>query len=163
MPISAYLARVRRKVGHDELLAPAITAIVIDDRGWVLLHRSSDDGAWHTIGGVTDPGEEPADTVVREVREETGLEVVPERLVGVWSTPPLVYANGDRMVYVGMVFACRVVGGTLAIGDDESLEVAFFPPDGLPPLPDHQRDAIDRTLRGERGAFSPPSGRTTPG
>lgn len=154
MPISAYLARVREKVGHDLLLAPAVTAIVIDDEGRILLHRSSDDGLWHTIGGVMDPGEEPADCCVREVREETGLEVVVERLVAVGATPVVRYANGDEMLYVGLTFLCRPIGGTARVADDESLEVRFFAPDALPELPPHQRHAIAQTLRGETGAFA---------
>ena len=51
----------------------------MNERGDVLLHQSADDGNWYLIGGGMDPGEQPADAVVREVLEETGLEVIPER------------------------------------------------------------------------------------
>ena len=60
------------------VMMPGVTAIVINDRDEILLHRSTDTGEWALIGGAMDPGEEPANAVVREVQEETGLLVIPE-------------------------------------------------------------------------------------
>ena len=155
MPISKYLAGLRAHVGHERLFAPAIAAIVLDEQGRVLLHRSVEDGQWHTIGGVMDPGEEPADTVVREVREETGLECVPERLCWVGATPVVRYANGDEMLYLALVFRCRLVGGELRVADDESLDVGFFAPDALPELPPYQQAFVRSALGGDVGGFVP--------
>jgi 8-oxo-dGTP pyrophosphatase MutT (NUDIX family) len=113
---------------------PAVSAIVVDVAGRVLLHRSSDNGRWNTIGGVLEPGEEPAAAAVREVLEETGVTVVVERLVGVYTTPEITYANGDRARYVVTAFRCRPVAGEPIVADDESLEVRYFAPDELPTL-----------------------------
>lgn len=157
MPISSYLARLRAHVGHERLFAPAVAGIVFDDAGRVLLHRSVEDGCWHTIGGVMDPGEEPADTVVREVLEETGIVCVPERLCFVGATPPVHYANGDEMVYLALVFRCRAVDGELHVADDESLDVAFFAPDALPELPPYQRHFVAVALADAVGTFVPPT------
>ena len=77
----------------------------------MLLQRAADDGKWYTVGGAVDPGEEAADAVVREVLEETGLNVVPERMIGVYTDPLAVYRNGDEVLYVSTCFACRVVAG----------------------------------------------------
>src|SRR5438105_15883534 len=104
MGTSSYIQALRKKIGHDLLLLPAVSAIIFNDRGEVLLHQSSDDGRWYLIGGAMDPGENPADACVREVREETGLIVVPDRLVGVYTSPTVVYPNGDRVTYVGIAF-----------------------------------------------------------
>ncbi|HYO09964.1 MAG TPA: NUDIX domain-containing protein [Tepidisphaeraceae bacterium] len=142
MGISNYIRHVRRKIGHDLLLLPAISAIIIDDRGHVLLHRSSDDGKWYTIGGAVDPGEDPADAAVREAKEETGLDVVPERIIGVYTSPEIEYPNKDLVVYTSITFLCRPVGGTLRVADDESLEVAYFAPHALPDLRDDQRRRV---------------------
>lgn len=139
MAISAYLKSIREKVGHDLLFVPAVSAIIFNDAGEVLLHQSSDDGNWYTIGGAMDPGEEPAEACVREALEETGLRVVPERIVSVHTSPPVTYANGDRIMYVGIAFRCRIVGGMLRVGDDESLDVRYFPIGHLPPLREDQR------------------------
>jgi len=155
MPISDYLRKLREKIGHDLVMMPAVTALIFNDRGEVLLHRAATDGNWYTIGGAIDPGEDPADAAVREVLEETGLHVVPERIVGVYRDPVTVYPNGDRVEYFSTCFVCRVVGGTLAPGDDESLELRYFPPTELPKLLPTHRRRIEQALRNEaRADFS---------
>jgi hypothetical protein len=85
------------------------------------------------IGGVLEPGEEPGPATVREVKEETGLDVEIVRLTGVYMTPVVTYPNGDRMQYITVTFLCRVTGGAPRVNDDESTDVAFFEPDKLPP------------------------------
>ncbi len=74
---------------------PGASAIVVDDQGRILMQRRSDNSRWALPGGVMDIGESTADTAVREVREETGLEVVPEYIVGVYSDPGHVFAYSD--------------------------------------------------------------------
>lgn len=136
MPISDYLRNLRAKIGHDVLLTPGVAAVIVNDRGEVLLQRRSDDGRWGLPGGAMEPGEEPAETLVREVREETALEVVPERIVGVYSGPDfrVRYGNGDEAMIVSITFACRPGAGEPRVNDDESLEIRYFAPDALPPM-----------------------------
>src|SRR5687768_14668341 len=152
MPISSYLRALREKVGSVPLMMPAVCALIFDERDRVLLHRASDDGRWHTIGGAIDPGEQIADAAVREAREETGLIVEPVRLVGVYTDPPLTYANGDVVLYHSFAFECRIVGGELHIADDESLELRFFAADELPELSDLDRHRILHALKREERA-----------
>ena len=96
MGMSPYIKRLRQHIGHDLLLMPSVSALIFNDKGELLLHRSSDDGKWYIIGGAMDPGETSADACVREVREETGLTVTPERLVGVYTSPTVTYPNSNR-------------------------------------------------------------------
>jgi 8-oxo-dGTP pyrophosphatase MutT (NUDIX family) len=147
MPISKYLRDLRAKVGTTPLMMPAITALIFDQHDRVLLHRARDDGRWHTIGGAVDPNEEPADSVVREVLEETGLLVEPIRVVGVYADPPVRYANGDVVLYTSIAFECRIVGGHLHLADDESLELAYFALDQLPELSSLDRAKIQVALK----------------
>jgi 8-oxo-dGTP pyrophosphatase MutT (NUDIX family) len=121
-------------------MVPAVCALIFDERNCVLLHRATEDGRWHTIGGSIDPGEEIADAAVREAREETGLDVEPVRLVGVYTDPPVSYANGDVVLYLSFAFECRIIGGEMHVADDESLELRFF---GVHELPDELRE-LDR-------------------
>ncbi len=109
-------------------LVPGASAIVPDGQGRILLHRRSDNGRWALPGGVMEIGESIADAIVREVQEETGLDVVPERIVGVYSDPGHVFAYDDGEVrqQFSICFACRVVGGNPR-PSSESLEVRFFP------------------------------------
>lgn len=84
MSISPYLAMLRSHVGHDLLLVPAVAAIVKNEGGEVLFVWGVEDGRWGLPARAVDPGESPAGAVVREVREETGLEVEVVGVVGVF-------------------------------------------------------------------------------
>lgn len=153
MGISHYIRRLREKVGNEQLLLPAVSAIVVDDLNRVLLHRAKDDGKWYTIGGAMEPGEEPAAAAVRETREETGLIVEPIRVVAVQSSPQITYPNGHQVQYVGISFLCRVVGGRLHVADDESLDVRFFAIDELPDLRPDQLLRVRHALSGHERTF----------
>lgn len=93
------------------------------------------------VYGINEPGEEPADTVAREVKEETGVDVVVTDLVSVKSSRKvLTYANGDNTMYMDHLFICRPDpnGNTEPfVGDEESLSVGWFSPDALPSVGSH--------------------------
>lgn len=159
MPIPEYIRKMRAVVGHDLLVTVGAAAIVRNDAGDVLLQLRADNGRWGLPGGAVDPGEDPAAAVIREVLEETGLHVIPERIVGVYGGPDLVfrYPNGDEIALTSITFAYRVTGGTLAISDDESLDLRWFPPDALPDslLPMH-RERIHHALTRDTPYFRVP-------
>jgi 8-oxo-dGTP pyrophosphatase MutT (NUDIX family) len=151
MPLSPYLRELRARIGHAVLLQPGVAAIIFDAAGRVLLQRRSDNGEWGLPGGIMEPGEEPAETLVREIREETALEVVPERIVGVYSGPEFVvrYPNGDEAAILSITFACRPVAGEARVNDDESLEIRYFALDALPAMPPRHRMRIQDALRND--------------
>lgn len=162
MSASAYWRTLREKVGHDLLLMPAAGAIIMDDAGRVLLQRRSDNGLWGLPGGAMEPGEEPAETVIREVYEETGLHVRPERIVGVYAGSDSIvqYPNGDRAAVVSVTFLCKIVGGGPGGHDDETLELRYFSPDALPDdLLPHHRKRIQHAVTQKKPYFwSPKTG-----
>jgi 8-oxo-dGTP pyrophosphatase MutT (NUDIX family) len=130
-----FIKALRASAGHQLLLLPGVTAVVLDDEDRVLLMRRVDDGRWALVGGIAEPGEQPAVTAVREVYEETGVECVAERVVMVAAQPePVTYPNGDQCQYMDIVFRCRATGGEARVHDDEALEVGWFPVDALPRL-----------------------------
>lgn len=136
MPTPDFILRLRRRIGNDLLPLVGVSAVVVGGSE-ILLQRRADDGRWATPGGVLEPGEEPAAAVVREVREETGLHVVTERMSSVVAEEPTSYHNGDRVQFLDIAFRCRVVGGTLRADGEETLEVRWFPLDGLPDMLPH--------------------------
>ena len=132
MGMSPYVKGIRAKVGHDFLLFPGVLGIVFNDRNELLLAKRADNGLWAVIGGMVDPGEEPADAVVREVYEESGVEVKVDRVSGVYTSAVMTYPNGDVAQYVTTGFRCTAIGGAPRVNDDESLDVGYFPLDQLP-------------------------------
>jgi 8-oxo-dGTP diphosphatase len=135
MPIPAYVLQLREHIGHATLLLPAVGAIIWDEAGRVLLIRRGDGRGWSLPGGIMEPGESVVEAVIREVREETGLQVEPVKLIGVYSDPEymhITFSNGDQAHLISSTFECRVLGGELAPDGDESLEVVFVAPDSLP-------------------------------
>lgn len=152
-----FIREIRATAGHRLLLLPAVTAIVFDDRGRVLLGRRSDTGRWSVVGGICEPGEQPAETAVREVYEETAVRCVPERVVLVQMLEPVTYPNGDVCQFQDITFRCRATGGEARANDHESLEVAWFERDALPPLERFALHRIDQALRDEPTWFEAPA------
>lgn len=146
MPIPDFVVELRRAVGGSLLPLVGVTAVVRDRAGSLLLGRRADTGHWALPSGIVEPGEEPAAAVAREVLEETGLVVVPEHLTSVSTTGVVTYPNGDRSIYLDLTFSCRLTGGTLDVGDDENLEVAFVPMGALPVLQESSRLRLERAL-----------------
>ena len=155
MPISPYLRDLRATVGPRLLLLPGVSAIVRDEAERVLFIRRADDGRWGLPAGAIDPGESPAEAIVREVREETGLVARVARVAGVFGGRGFRhrYPNGDEAEWTVAVFDCDIVGGTLEPRDGEALELRYFAPEDAPTL----------QLPYPRALFDRPSARRAPG
>lgn len=154
-----FILALREKIGNDPLWLSGVTAVVLRE-GQVLLVRRADNGAWTAVTGIIDPGEQPADAAVREVLEETGTDAVPERLVLVHVTGPVVYGNGDRAQYLDLVFRFRWRSGEPYPADGENTEARWFPLEDLPPLSDDMIARIAAAVADEpatRYAVSPQS------
>jgi ADP-ribose pyrophosphatase YjhB (NUDIX family) len=126
MPISPYIRDLRAVVGNARLLIPSVAGIIRDgDR--ILLVQEREGGLWSTPGGALELDDTPANAVIREVFEETGLVVEPTRIFGVYGGPEFIvrYANGDETQYVSTMFECRVVSGEIRPDGDE-IQVARF-------------------------------------
>jgi 8-oxo-dGTP pyrophosphatase MutT (NUDIX family) len=141
MPTPEFVQRLRRKIGTDLLWLSGATAVVFDGQA-VLLVKRADNGAWTPVTGIVDPGEHPAQTATREVREETGVDCAAEELVWVNVTNPKTYPNGDQAQYLDHTFRCRYLGGTARVADDESSHVEWFDIDNLPPMDDVHKERI---------------------
>ena len=116
------------------VIRPGVSAIIMTSAG-LLLQQRNDNFLWGLPGGAVEIGESVSEAVVREVREETGLEVSPVRLVGVYSAPAIgqviTYPDGNVIHYVSSSFECEITGGALECGA-ESLKLEWFDPHRLP-------------------------------
>jgi ADP-ribose pyrophosphatase YjhB (NUDIX family) len=108
-------------------IIPATSAIVLNDAGEILLQERSDNNSWALPGGMMNPGESVAQCVIREVKEETGLDVEPEYIVGVYSNPAhiVAYSDGEVRQQFSICFFCTLLNGEIKISD-ESSKVSFF-------------------------------------
>lgn len=93
----------------------AVTAIVRDDAGELLMIERSDNGLWALPGGAQEIGESVSDTVRREVHEETGIRVEVTGLSGIYSDPRhvIAYDDGEVRQEFSLCFLARPVGGKL--------------------------------------------------
>lgn len=147
MPTPDFVLRLRERIGTELLWLPGTSAVVLGEDGRVLLGRRADNGRWAVPSGILEPGEHPAAAIVREVQEETGIDVEVLALTALTTTGVVEYPNGDRAQYLDSCFWCRPLGGDLAIGDDESTELGWFAPDALPePMNPSSLDRIAHTL-----------------
>nr|WP_290666011.1 NUDIX domain-containing protein [Ardenticatena sp.] len=134
MPLD-YLHFLRSRVGRRKILMVFASACVEDDAGRLLWQQRGDFGWWGLPGGILEYNEDLETCVVREVYEETGLHVVPTRLVGVYSSPDydVRYPNGDEVQQITFCYACRITAGHLVADGDETRALAWFAPDECPP------------------------------
>lgn len=126
------------------LVVPCVGAVVHDDAGRLLLVQRGHDphrGLWSIPGGRIEPGESAEQAIVREVREETGLDVVPRRPVGRVTIP------GDGVVFDVVDFACSLTRADAApVPGDDADAAAFVDAATLDRLPCTPR--LVETLRG---------------
>lgn len=123
---------------------PCAGALVTRDGRLLLVRRAFApwSGCWDIPGGFCDPGEHPERTAVRELREETGLDVVVGRLLGLWMDA---YDDADPPeTTLNLYYLARLArpGAELRPGP-EVTEARWFGPDELPDDPAFPRHAVD--------------------
>ncbi len=107
----------------------AVGAIVGNERGEILLTQRADSGVWLYPVGWADVGYSPSEVAVKEVYEETGIEVEPISIVAVFDGLRLGFA---RTPLYSLIFHCRMLGGELRGHPLETTAVGFYPRDRLP-------------------------------
>lgn len=128
------LATFLAQPGYATVKVDVRGAVVRDDR--ILLVREKADGRWAMPGGWADVGEYPSAMIVREIREESGYEARPVRVVGVYDANragrPMEFFHAYKVI-----FLCELIGGSPS-ASDETLEVGFFHFYDLPELSEHR-------------------------
>ncbi|CAO5166636.1 8-oxo-dGTP diphosphatase [Frankia sp. AiPs1] len=132
-------------------IVPAVSAIVTDGDGAVLLIRRTDNGYWSIPGGGIEPGETVRQAAAREVSEETGIDVEVTGVIGIFSNPGHVaaYDDGEVRQEFSICLTTRKLGGNVKTSS-ESSEVKFVPVGELEEYDIHEsiRDRIAKYLEG---------------
>jgi ADP-ribose pyrophosphatase YjhB (NUDIX family) len=108
-----------------------VRSVVIKDNK-ILLVQESTDNCWAMPGGWADVGDYPSEVAIRETKEESGYDVKPIKIIGVFDAN----RTGRRLEFFHafkIIFLCELIGGE-AKTSDETLDVKFFSFNELPPL-----------------------------
>jgi ADP-ribose pyrophosphatase YjhB (NUDIX family) len=118
-----------------------IRAFVLSTDNKILMAKESADGKWSLPGGWADIGHSPAETAAKECKEETGIDVIPKRLLAVFDKKKHPHPAEPLYIYK-MIFHCEAVSSTLTKGFDV-LDVGYFDINNLPEL------STDRILKSQ--------------
>lgn len=116
-------------------IEPGVAAVIFNEIGQVLLVKREDNGLWGLPSGHVEAGETVEEAVVRELREETGLIISVQKLVGVYSDPVsqiFAYPSGKTTHFVTLCFLCNITGGGVKVDYQEIGDAAFFDIEKLP-------------------------------
>jgi ADP-ribose pyrophosphatase YjhB (NUDIX family) len=148
--VDQWLGDVRQGVEGYVTPKIAVGAVVGNDRGEILLVQRADSGVWLYPTGWADVGYSASEVAVKEVLEETGVEVEPVRLIALFDGLRLGFT---RIPLYSLVFQCRVVGGAVQAHPLECLDAGWFAEDAMPaPLAGGGQRWVEhafRTIRGE--------------
>lgn len=145
--ISEYVKKLREKVGNQKLILPGVRAIILNEKGEILLQKRGDFKKWGLPAGSIELDESAFDALKREVKEETGLDILEATPIGIYSHPKysLTYPNGDEVQIFTLAFVVRKFRGELKIDEDETLALKYCAIEDLPDdiLPIHRETIQD--------------------
>jgi 8-oxo-dGTP pyrophosphatase MutT (NUDIX family) len=134
--VSPYFKNLRDKIGNDLLLIPSVAAVITDGEGRILLQEKASGEAWSLPAGAIEPGESPDEAIIREVLEETGLNVSVEKILGVYGGIGFryLYPNKHQVEYTVVLYRCSVINASNTPFDSETVSLNYFSEHDMPTL-----------------------------
>ncbi len=142
-----YIQWIRSKVGHEKIMLVHSGGCIFNEKGDVLLQRRGDCNMWGFPGGTIELGETPEMAAIREIKEETGLDVEVGKLIGIYTDFDVICKNGDQFQSILIVYELAVVGGDMFCDKQETLELKYFPLDKTPKIFCKQHEDILRDIK----------------
>ena len=144
--MESYITKLREKIGRDKFIHPAARIIVENDEGEVLFIERADNGNIGLPAGALEENETIEACIIREVKEETGIEITALEVIGI-STDPRVetvrYPNGDEIQYFTIEFYSNSWKGNLhAHATAEVKKAAFRDRNFLKGLPGNEQSIL---------------------
>ena len=145
-----YIMNLREKVGHRPLIGVGATTLVFNNKNELLLNLRSDTNTWGIPGGSKELNETLEDCAIRELKEETNINVSDLELITVLSGKEYYfkYPNEDELDCVIALYKVLNYEGKLNINDGESKQLKFFSLDNLPELESRAKAIIDKIKNG---------------
>ena len=145
-----YIKWIRSHVGHEKIMLVHAGGCIFNDREEVLLQRRGDCDQWGFPGGTVELGETPQMAAVREVKEETGLDVQVGDLIGIYTDFDVVCSNGDQFQSILIAYELTVTGGELFCDQKETKELKYFSLTDVPALFCKQHNDILNDIRARK-------------
>ena len=149
-----YVKKLRKFIGHEPILMCACGCLIFNEKGQVLLQKRSDDNLWGNPGGSMDLGETIYDTIIREIKEETNLNIEQNdlKIFNIYSGEEQhhIYPNKDEIYFVNIIFETSKAHGKLN-KDFESKELKFFDINNLPENVTKPFECVRRDLLAKYG------------
>ena len=128
----SYLGQIRKLVGDRKVIITAARAVVRDREGRVLFIRRRDNRKWAMPAGSQELDESITDCLRREVKEESGLDVISATPMAIYSSRSIVTAYGDAYHVFQVQFLVDEWSGELVAETDETVDARFFALDEVP-------------------------------
>ena len=130
----SYIKDLRKYVGHEPILTAGVGLFVFNDQDKVLMQLRTDYNQWGFPGGSMELGESFEETAMRELKEETNLDIKEMKLIKVLSGKDTYreYPNGDKLYDITALFVITKYDGELRVNDDESKKFGWFSINDLP-------------------------------
>lgn len=142
-----YIARIRKKIGRDKFIHPGARIIVENDKGEILFIERADNGNPGLPAGALEENETIEACIIREVKEETGIDITALEVIGISTNPEVEtvrYPNGDEIQYFTVEFYTSSWKGKLHTGGTtEVKKAAFRDRRNLEKLPENERLAFE--------------------
>jgi ADP-ribose pyrophosphatase YjhB (NUDIX family) len=149
-----YIHTLRSMIGNTRIIVPGVRALLFNEAGEILLEQQRLFDSWALPHGCVDVGESALGALKREVKEETGLDVIHAEAFGMYTDPKysVIYPNGDEVQTFTIAFLVTEWTGELIAEAEEVIALRFFPLDRLPAslYPIHI-DTIEDFRRHEHG------------
>ncbi len=145
-----YIKWIRGKVGHEKIIIVYAGGCIFNKNGEVLLQKRADCNKWGFPGGAIELGETPEMAAKREVKEETGLDVEVNKLIGIYTDSDVVCVNGDKVHSICIGYEMSIVGGELICDENETLELKYFSLNDMPELFCKQHEELLRDVKKDR-------------
>jgi len=121
-------------VGDKMVMLNSTAVILTNKKNQILLQKRSDNGFWGLPGGLLELDETIEEGAIREVKEETNLDIVITKFIGVFVNPLVIWRKHDKAKVICFGFVGDVLSGELQMNDDESLELRYFDLEAIPKL-----------------------------